>query len=154
MIYRTKTSYRDIREVLAKRYSKLILNNSRGRAIYENKINDNFDKKILQRERNKIYRRCFFCNLESDKLNEKELNVHYWKYCPMLMRCMHCDQVIEIAALHQHLTGDIVRFHRLTFCLKSMHALLSTLANFKTNATRERCTKNVRFARKRSIYTS
>lgn len=51
-------------------------------------------------------RRCIFCHLESDMLTERELNIHYWKYCPMLMRCTHCNQVIEIAALHQHLKGN------------------------------------------------
>lgn len=43
-------------------------------------------------------------------LNEKELNIHYWKYCPILMRCTHCNQVIEIPSLQDHLTGKCLNF--------------------------------------------
>ncbi|KAK7601011.1 hypothetical protein V9T40_008452 [Parthenolecanium corni] len=65
-----------------------------------------FGKTLHNANSQQKLRRCIFCHLESDILTERELNVHYWKYCPMLMRCTHCNQVIEIAALHQHLKDE------------------------------------------------
>uniref|UniRef100_A0A2S2RAN4 Centrosomal protein n=1 Tax=Sipha flava TaxID=143950 RepID=A0A2S2RAN4_9HEMI len=49
--------------------------------------------------------RCTFCKEESN-FSEEELNIHYWKYCPLLMRCEHCSEVIEIIGLRHHLLKD------------------------------------------------
>lgn len=49
-----------------------------------------------------FYSRCTFCKDES-LFSEEELNIHYWKYCPLLMRCEHCSEVIEIIGLRDHL---------------------------------------------------
>jgi hypothetical protein len=48
---------------------------------------------------------CIFCLSRADSFTEEGLNVHYWRSCPMLMRCTHCKQVVEIASLSQHLLG-------------------------------------------------
>ncbi|VVC35365.1 Armadillo-type fold,TOG domain,Armadillo-like helical,Galactose-binding domain-like [Cinara cedri] len=49
--------------------------------------------------------RCTFCKEESN-FSEEELNIHYWKYCPLLMRCEQCSEVIEIMGLRHHLIKD------------------------------------------------
>lgn len=49
-----------------------------------------------------MYSRCTFCKEESI-FSEEELNIHYWKYCPLLMRCEQCSEVIEIMGLRHHL---------------------------------------------------
>ncbi|XP_071448433.1 centrosomal protein of 104 kDa [Hetaerina americana] len=52
-------------------------------------------------------RMCVFC-LERNKAfsAEEGLNLHYWRNCPMLTRCSHCRQVIEVSALSAHLIGE------------------------------------------------
>lgn len=49
--------------------------------------------------------RCTFCK-EETTFSEEELNIHYWKYCPLLMRCENCSEVIEIMTLRHHLLKD------------------------------------------------
>lgn len=48
--------------------------------------------------------KCPFCewsyNGEADQLDK-----HYWKACPVLMKCPQCSQVLEVAALCSHLLG-------------------------------------------------
>lgn len=39
----------------------------------------------------------------SESYTEEGLNIHYWKSCPMLTRCQHCQEVVEVASLNQHL---------------------------------------------------
>ncbi|KAI5699696.1 hypothetical protein M8J75_007080 [Diaphorina citri] len=46
---------------------------------------------------------CIFCQIKSDQFTEEGLNIHYWKYCLMLMRCAHCQEVVEIMSLRDHL---------------------------------------------------
>ncbi|KAK5648675.1 hypothetical protein RI129_003567 [Pyrocoelia pectoralis] len=50
-------------------------------------------------------RHCIFCQeLESIIfLTSKSMNSHYWRTCPMLVRCIECSQVVEVAALSEHL---------------------------------------------------
>lgn len=31
------------------------------------------------------------------------MNSHYWRSCPMLVRCKECSQVVEVATLSEHL---------------------------------------------------
>ncbi|XP_059485155.1 centrosomal protein of 104 kDa isoform X2 [Neocloeon triangulifer] len=54
-------------------------------------------------EERKSYRMCIFCKRRDPSFTEQGLNVHYWKSCPMLTRCNHCRQVIEVACLTRHL---------------------------------------------------
>ncbi|PNF19286.1 Centrosomal protein of 104 kDa [Cryptotermes secundus] len=49
---------------------------------------------------------CIFCLSRFDSFTEEGLNIHYWRSCPMLMRCAHCKQVVEIATLSQHLLEE------------------------------------------------
>lgn len=51
--------------------------------------------------------KCPFCEWpyggEADQLDK-----HYWKACPVLMKCPQCSQVLEVAALCSHLLGRLV----------------------------------------------
>jgi len=64
--------------------------------VHENGLNNTSALKLFH---------CTFCKEEST-FSEEELNIHYWKYCPLLMRCEHCSEVIEIAGLRHHLIKD------------------------------------------------
>ncbi|KAM9298974.1 centrosomal protein of 104 kDa [Gastrophryne carolinensis] len=49
---------------------------------------------------------CIFCGERDDSFTEEGLDLHYWKHCPMLKRCEHCKQVVEIASLTDHLLTE------------------------------------------------
>lgn len=46
---------------------------------------------------------CMFCGEKNDKFTDEGLEVHYWKDCPMLLKCKNCKQVVEISGLNEHL---------------------------------------------------
>ncbi|CAJ1357343.1 unnamed protein product [Effrenium voratum] len=52
---------------------------------------------------------CQFCGREDPSFTLPALDVHYWRECPMLSACKHCEQVIEISRLHWHLSEERVR---------------------------------------------
>ncbi|XP_041061789.1 centrosomal protein of 104 kDa isoform X2 [Carcharodon carcharias] len=45
---------------------------------------------------------CIFCGERDETFTDEGLDIHYWKHCPMLRRCEHCKQVVEIATLTEH----------------------------------------------------
>ena len=49
---------------------------------------------------------CQFCGLEDASFTEDALDLHYWQSCPMLLSCPHCEQVVEIVTLAEHLLGE------------------------------------------------
>merc|ERR1712154_450205 len=51
---------------------------------------------------------CNFCGLRDISFveNEENLDLHYWQSCPMLTSCKLCEQVIEIATLHEHILNE------------------------------------------------
>ncbi|XP_056400330.1 centrosomal protein of 104 kDa [Hyla sarda] len=49
---------------------------------------------------------CIFCGERDETFTEEGLDLHYWKHCPMLKRCEHCKQVVEIASLTDHLLTE------------------------------------------------
>mmetsp|Transcript_9907 Transcript_9907/g.8908 ORF Transcript_9907/g.8908 Transcript_9907/m.8908 type:complete len:574 (+) Transcript_9907:301-2022(+) len=51
---------------------------------------------------------CNFCGLSDISFieNEENLDLHYWQSCPMLTSCKLCEQVIEIATLHEHILTE------------------------------------------------
>lgn len=68
----------------------------------------------------KFDRTCIFCNEHNEDFTEEGLDMHYWKSCPMLKRCTHCKQVVEVSGLTEHLLteceakGNYSRCHRCT----------------------------------------
>ncbi|XP_028922177.1 centrosomal protein of 104 kDa isoform X8 [Ornithorhynchus anatinus] len=49
---------------------------------------------------------CIFCGERDENFTAEGLDLHYWKRCPMLTRCEHCKQVVEIASLTEHLLTE------------------------------------------------
>ncbi|GFG38230.1 hypothetical protein Cfor_12223 [Coptotermes formosanus] len=70
---------------------------------------------------------CIFCLSRYDSLSEEGLNIHYWRSCPMLMRCMHCKQVVEIASLSQHLLEECEMQQSYRKCERCTEAVLCEL---------------------------
>jgi len=45
---------------------------------------------------------CQFCGLTDAFVNAAALDMHYWKDCPMLIQCAHCQQVVELMSMAEH----------------------------------------------------
>ncbi len=49
---------------------------------------------------------CMFCGVKNKKWTENDLDLHYWKDCPLLISCPSCAQIVEIAGLPEHLLDE------------------------------------------------
>lgn len=49
---------------------------------------------------------CQFCGHQDPTFTPERVDVHYWRECPMLTQCKHCQQVIEISSLRAHLCEE------------------------------------------------
>lgn len=49
---------------------------------------------------------CMFCGVHDKAWTENDLDVHYWKDCPLLISCPSCAQIVEIAGLPEHLLDE------------------------------------------------
>ena len=49
---------------------------------------------------------CMFCGFANKNWTENDLDVHYWKDCPLLISCPSCAQIVEIAGLPEHLLDE------------------------------------------------
>ncbi|XP_064893925.1 centrosomal protein of 104 kDa isoform X7 [Columba livia] len=66
---------------------------------------------------------CIFCGERDESFTEEGLDLHYWKHCPMLTRCEHCKQVVEIASLTEHLLTDCDKKDSFGRCHRCSEAL-------------------------------
>ncbi|KAL3287619.1 hypothetical protein HHI36_002088 [Cryptolaemus montrouzieri] len=50
-------------------------------------------------------KKCIFCNQSERNILavSNSMNSHYWRTCPMLVRCKECSQVVEVSNLTEHL---------------------------------------------------
>lgn len=49
---------------------------------------------------------CQFCARHDPSFNDENLDLHFWRDCPMLMTCSLCDQVVEISYFREHLLTE------------------------------------------------
>ncbi|NXC47382.1 CE104 protein, partial [Penelope pileata] len=66
---------------------------------------------------------CIFCGERNESFTEEGLDLHYWKHCPMLTRCEHCKQVVEIASLTEHLLTECDQKDSFGKCQRCSEAL-------------------------------
>ncbi|NWH76291.1 CE104 protein, partial [Piaya cayana] len=67
---------------------------------------------------------CIFCGERDESFTEEGLDLHYWKRCPMLTRCEHCKQVVEIASLTEHVLTDCDKRESFEKCQRCSEAVL------------------------------
>uniref|UniRef100_A0A4W4DPV0 Centrosomal protein of 104 kDa n=1 Tax=Electrophorus electricus TaxID=8005 RepID=A0A4W4DPV0_ELEEL len=67
---------------------------------------------------------CIFCGKRAKSFTEEGLDLHYWKYCPMLYRCLRCKQVVEIASLTKHLISECEHRANFTQCPRCSEAII------------------------------
>ncbi|NXJ64900.1 CE104 protein, partial [Rostratula benghalensis] len=66
---------------------------------------------------------CIFCGERDESFTEDGLDLHYWRHCPMLTRCEHCKQVVEISSLTEHLLMDCDKKDNFGKCQRCSEAL-------------------------------
>ncbi|XP_078616854.1 centrosomal protein of 104 kDa-like isoform X12 [Branchiostoma floridae x Branchiostoma japonicum] len=66
---------------------------------------------------------CIFCGERNEAFTEEGLDLHYWKSCPMLRRCQHCKQVVEIAGLTEHLLTECDQSDNFQQCPRCTEAI-------------------------------
>jgi hypothetical protein len=50
---------------------------------------------------------CMFCGkLDAGWSTEEDLEMHYWKECPLLAPCTACEEIVELEALNSHLLEE------------------------------------------------
>ncbi|XP_066143045.1 centrosomal protein of 104 kDa isoform X2 [Euwallacea fornicatus] len=70
-------------------------------------------------------RHCIFCG-QPEKvilLTSNSMNSHYWRQCPMLVRCKHCSQVVEVATLTEHLMMECEKHETFKQCSQCTEAI-------------------------------
>lgn len=71
----------------------------------------------------RLEKTCIFCNEKSEDFTSEGLDLHYWKYCPMLIRCTHCKQVVEISGLTDHLLEECSAKNKYSKCRRCQEAI-------------------------------
>uniref|UniRef100_A0A0L8HPB5 Centrosomal protein CEP104 Zn finger domain-containing protein n=3 Tax=Octopus bimaculoides TaxID=37653 RepID=A0A0L8HPB5_OCTBM len=67
---------------------------------------------------------CIFCGEKDKSFDEKGLDLHYWKHCPMLKRCGNCKQVLEISTYKKHLLTECDAMDNYRNCPRCQEAVL------------------------------
>nr|CAB3229838.1 centrosomal protein of 104 kDa [Phallusia mammillata] len=85
---------------------------------------------------------CIFCGERDEGFTEEGLDLHYWKQCPMLRRCEHCKQVVEISGYNEHLITECDRKNDFGKCPRCTESILNQdlqkhIADKKCTATTE-----------------
>lgn len=69
---------------------------------------------------------CIFCGERNEAFTGEGLDLHYWKFCLMLTRCGHCQQVVEISSLTEHLLTECDKKDEFGKCYRCSEAVLQT----------------------------
>ena len=89
---------------------------------------------------------CIFCGERNEAFNEEGIDLHYWKECPMLKRCQHCKQVVEIANLTAHLLTECEKREEFGKCNRCGEAISKTDLDAHVKAKTCNGTKSLTFS--------
>ncbi|XP_031562247.1 centrosomal protein of 104 kDa-like [Actinia tenebrosa] len=70
-------------------------------------------------------RMCIFCGEQNETFTEEMLDLHYWKNCPMLKRCDHCSQVVEVSGFNEHLVTECDAKDKFSQCPRCKDVVLT-----------------------------
>lgn len=76
-------------------------------------------------------RKCIFCLSQTIGASDAALNIHYWRWCPMLTRCTECSQIIEVATLNDHLISECEKRENFNQCASCLDAVM--LSDYETH---------------------
>nr|XP_018668059.1 centrosomal protein of 104 kDa isoform X1 [Ciona intestinalis] len=81
---------------------------------------------------------CIFCGERDDAFTEEGLDLHYWKHCPLLKKCEHCKQVVEVAGYCGHLLTECDKKSEFGECPRCKEAI--PLTDLDKHVADKRCT--------------
>ncbi|XP_059615922.1 centrosomal protein of 104 kDa isoform X2 [Phlebotomus argentipes] len=79
---------------------------------------------------------CSFCDWVCEK-DSGQLDKHYWKSCPLLMKCPQCQCVLEVSAYSHHLTNECEAKESYVICKRCSEAVHMEL--FQLHLLEEYC---------------
>ncbi|KAJ3027006.1 UNVERIFIED_CONTAM: hypothetical protein HDU68_004664 [Siphonaria sp. JEL0065] len=96
-------------------------------------------KMTLTEERlaNSWNRTCIFCNEKSPEFTDENLDVHYWRDCPMLCSCPLCHLIVEIPILTTHMTTECDNKKLVKQCSRCKECIMTT--EFQGHVERGTC---------------
>lgn len=62
--------------------------------------------KQFDEENEEFEKKCIFCGLQDESFTLESLDTHYWKDCPVLVQCVDCNTLVEIAEYTSHRLQD------------------------------------------------
>eukprot|EP00359_Climacostomum_virens_P001925 CAMPEP_0204900574 /NCGR_PEP_ID=MMETSP1397-20131031/2553_1 /ASSEMBLY_ACC=CAM_ASM_000891 /TAXON_ID=49980 /ORGANISM="Climacostomum Climacostomum virens, Strain Stock W-24" /LENGTH=780 /DNA_ID=CAMNT_0052068743 /DNA_START=85 /DNA_END=2424 /DNA_ORIENTATION=+ len=85
--------------------------------------------------------RCPFCGrTDAAFKNEDNLDIHWWKDCPMLVACPYCSQVVDIITLNPHLLRECEMRDLMRECPRCREAVHSD--EFEMHVEEQACLPN------------
>lgn len=78
---------------------------------------------------------CQFCEFQDPTYDEIKMDLHYWRECPMLISCAHCEQVVEIASYTQHCLHECDNKAQYKECPTCHEAFMD--ADYKTHTAKK-----------------
>eukprot|EP00118_Oscarella_pearsei_P011324 m.75306 g.75306 ORF g.75306 m.75306 type:complete len:982 (+) comp35937_c0_seq4:2015-4960(+) len=80
---------------------------------------------------------CVFCGEKNDAFDEAGLERHFLADCPMLQRCLHCNQVVEVAVLRDHWVSECEENENFKPCETCNRAIL--LPEYEQHVSDKNC---------------
>eukprot|EP01135_Chromosphaera_perkinsii_P011779 Nk52_evm25s2496 gene=Nk52_evmTU25s2496 len=84
-----------------------------------------------------IEKMCIFCGEKNDTFNDENLDVHYWKDCPMLTSCVYCKQIVEIPLLNEHWLSECDEKTSMRMCPRCREAVHDD--DYESHVLRKNC---------------
>ncbi len=67
---------------------------------------------------------CVYCGkTDSIFANQDNLDIHWWKDCPMLVACLQCSQIVEILHLNSHMLNECTLKELVGHCPRCKEAI-------------------------------
>ncbi|KAJ3230028.1 hypothetical protein HDU81_004821 [Chytriomyces hyalinus] len=80
---------------------------------------------------------CIFCNEKNPEFTEENLDIHYWRDCPMLCVCPLCHILIEIPTLTNHMHHECDNKRLVKQCSRCREMIMAK--EFQGHVERQTC---------------
>ncbi|KAJ3070955.1 hypothetical protein HDU98_006027 [Podochytrium sp. JEL0797] len=81
---------------------------------------------VEERLANAYNRTCIFCNEKNAAFTDENLDIHYWRDCPMLCACPLCHLIVEIPTLTTHMVDECDNKKLVKLCSRCKETVLTS----------------------------
>ncbi|ORY36822.1 hypothetical protein BCR33DRAFT_789990 [Rhizoclosmatium globosum] len=82
-------------------------------------------------------RTCIFCGEKNPDFTDEQLDIHYWRDCPMLCPCPLCHLIVEIPLLTVHMVEECDNKKLVKQCSRCKETVMTT--EFQLHVERQTC---------------